>query len=186
MQGKNTAEKDQIWKATEECFGSASETLVSVELFVKQEVLPGTWSVARAIQATNDAIKGLTLPIYKLLEHQVYQNEHFVKRINPVDWVKHMKDKLLGYTYYSETDYEKFDASQSAPLLIIEQMLIDRICPQFSEWWQFVHQNDIYIVSKDRKISALDHKSWKSGEPLTSLANTLINLLVIEFAWWKY
>lgn len=37
---------------------------VTFELFVKTETLPGLKSVPRAIQAINDPIKLLTMPIY--------------------------------------------------------------------------------------------------------------------------
>lgn len=48
-----------------------------------------------------------------------------------------------------ETDYSKYDASQTASLLMAEQMIIDKICPEFAEWYDFCYNNTCNVVSKN-------------------------------------
>lgn len=84
------------------------------------------------------------------------------------------------------TDYSKYDASQTAPLLMVEQLLIDRVCPEFSDWYSFCYNNVICVSSKNKKMSFVVKKNRSSGDLFTSLGNTLINGLVIKFAGHKY
>lgn len=116
-----------------------------------------------------------------MVAKQVFKSKHMIKHLQPNEIVETIAQRLGHFKYTMCTDYSKYDASQWASLLEIDAMLIRKICPEFSRYWDAAIIKPQLVRTKNGNIQFEDMRNWKSGEMNTSCGNTFLNMMIIEY-----
>jgi len=159
---------------------------LKVKSFMKDEVYP-EYKHARAINSRHDAFKCYVGPIFKLIEHEVYKNQHFIKHIPVADRPKYIMEKLFRpNATYVATDYTAFESLFTAELMeACEFELYDYMTthlPQHDDFMGLCRD-----VLMGRNVCEFKHfvvevpATRMSGEMCTSLGNGFSNLMFMLF-----
>lgn len=156
-----------------------------VKCFCKDESYL-SYKHVRAIYARGDELKVVLGPIFKHIEHVLYNRPEFVKKIPVGQRAKYIKDQLSGFKQYAATDYTAFEGAFTAPLIRAVEMEL------YAYMLQYVPGSSFYLaliesvltgnnVCTFKNLRVIIPASRMSGEMNTSLGNGFVNLMV-----WKY
>lgn len=115
----------------------------------------------------------------KLLEQQ----EWYVGGEHPRTRGHVVYQKLSGYPYLVETDFERYDAHEHSGLLRIEYVIMKTILGQkfADDWWQACCNYQEGRFKGLRKIDYFVFATRMSGESTTTFGNTVINRCLSDF-----
>jgi len=150
------------------------------DAFIKKEVtIDESWP--RLVAARTELIRQIDAPIYEIVQHQVYQNRHFIKGLDDENIIQTLLDRLAPYQIILCLDFSAYDSAQSGDIWKIEDKLFNKIVGErAADIHRQIALDHNLIISSG--FIALTPTTRNSGEMTTSLTNTLLNSLLIRYA----
>jgi len=157
----------------------------SCKSFVKDEFYDGI-KHARTINARSDWFKAYCGPMFKQIEHELFQDPAFIKYVAVADRPDYIRKRMLGYSYVSTSDFKSFEGSFSPKMIRkIEGHMYMYMLSRCPDMQHRMHK--VIKVMTSRNV--LKFKGFKgsvsgvrmSGEMCTSLGNGFTNMMLMKF-----
>jgi hypothetical protein len=158
-----------------------------VKCFMKDETYTD-FKHARGIFSRSDIFKCLVGPIFKQIEHVVYEHPAFIKHVPVADRPKTIFDRLQkqGATFIA-TDYTAFESHFTRQIMEnLEFVLYKYMTQNTAVYKEFTLIMDTVLAGKNqcffKHFNMTINATRMSGEMCTSLGNGFSNLMLMLFA----
>jgi hypothetical protein len=161
-----------------------------IDQFVKSEFYE-LFKHFRMINARCDTFKASVGPVFKVIEHEIFKNPAFIKKIPVMERPEYICNRILkGGGLYMETDYSSFESLFTPQLMRSCEMIMYKYMSRDllggTTWFSLVERT----ITGTNAISNKYFKAWvegkrMSGEMNTSLGNGFSNLMIMKFVLAK-
>jgi hypothetical protein len=195
--------REELRVAFEECHDPYDIKFLSrISSFIKREFKDLQWNheqvgdefkAARLINARCDRAKALFGPIGKAVDHVVFDNDHFIKKVPIAQRSSLISDRLVRVgNHYFVIDYESFECSfQRQWMEHVEFRLIDHIIrsvPALQDFVDYVLKNVVAgrNVLTNFLFKCIIEATRMSGEMFTSCFNGFSNYVLVKYLFGSH
>jgi len=179
------------WKPVSELLAlPANHKSKRVDQFVKDEFYE-LYKHFRMINARCDTFKASVGPVFKVIEHEIFRNPAFIKKVPVTDRPEYICKRIkMEGGLYMETDYSSFESLFTPQLMRSCEMVMYKYMSSEleggTEWYSLIEQT----LTGTNHIRNKYFKAWvdgkrMSGEMNTSLGNGFSNLMIMKFVLKK-
>lgn len=137
----------------------------------------------RGINSRSDSFKIWSGPLFRAIEHRLFQHEAFIKHIPQKERTTYIKDLLEGTTNNFATDFTSFESSFTADVQdALECVLYDYMLKALPDSAKRIRDAiGGKNVCKYHGFSITTRATRMSGDMCTSLGNGFSNLMLVTF-----
>jgi len=156
-----------------------------VKMFMKHETYP-EYKHGRAINSRTDRFKIEVGPVFKAIEHILFESKYFIKHVPAPERAKFVEERLAGWKTYISTDFTSFEALFTKELMLAAEMQLYEHCTKFHPRGpEFMSVLRRFLINnnhcKSKFFDMIVKATRMSGEMCTSLGNGFSNLMFMLF-----
>jgi hypothetical protein len=176
--------KKELREAYDRFIRTCDEDLVRntkrAQSFIKDESYP-TWKYPRPINSRSDEFKCATGPAFKAIEHVVFTDPSFIKKVPRSEWPEYVERTIKELQYIYCSDYSSFEALFEAHIMEVEMILYRWMLQNHPDSLFWVEQIAGTNECKFRYVDVTVEYTRLSGDMCTSLGNGFCAHMISRF-----